>query len=86
MGPRPLEPKFRKAMKPNKILTRLAILVLASAALSLKSCEPDYCAECFDYSGVFRNKAMVICADDMEELNYMMDEAEYSMGYVCEYK
>lgn len=60
--------------------------MLIVAALSLQSCEPEYCAECYDYSGIIRKKAMVICADDLDELNYMMDEAEYSMGYVCKYE
>ena len=73
-------------MKPINIFLKLACLAGIVAVLGLKSCRPDYCAECYDYSGVFRNKAMVICADGQDELNLMMDDAEYSLGYVCKYK
>jgi len=73
-------------MKSNKIPYKLAVLLLLLGPLCLPSCEPEYCAACYDYSGLFRNKAMVICADDPGELDYMMDEVEYSLGYVCEYE
>ena len=73
-------------MKSSRIPYKLAALLLILTALGLPSCEPEYCAACYDYYGIFRNKAMVICADDPGELDYMMEEVEYSLGYVCEYE
>jgi hypothetical protein len=73
-------------MKSKMIFYKLACLAGILTVMGLKSCRPDYCAECYDYSGVFRNKAMVICADNPDELDLMMEDAEYSLGYVCKYK
>lgn len=72
-------------MKIKYILYKLFFAGVVVTALGLQSCEPEYCAACYDYDGIFRSKEIVICADNIEDLNYLMDETEYATGYICEY-
>ncbi len=73
-------------MKIKYILYKLLFAGVVVAALSLQSCKPEYCAACYDYDGIFRSKEIVICAEDMNDLHFLMDETEYATGYVCEYE
>jgi hypothetical protein len=69
--------------KQNKFIGRILALLLIFSTLIINSCEPDYCASCYDVSGIIRNKAIVICADNLDDLYWLMDDSE-ALGYVCE--
>ena len=66
----------------NKIKARLFVILIIFATLLIQSCEPQFCANCYDYSGIVRNKAVVICTDNLDELYWLMDDTE-SLGYRC---
>lgn len=70
-----------KTMK--KYTGRLLSVLIILSTLFIHCCEPDFCANCYDYSGILRDKAIVICADNLDDLYWLMDETE-SMGYVCQ--
>ncbi len=70
-------------MKIRKYLTRLSAFLLILSTLAIYSCEPEYCASCYDYTLIIRNKTIYICADNLDDLYWLMDESEY-MGYECE--
>ena len=71
---------------PNKLrkyAARLFSILIIFSTLIIHSCEPEFCANCYDYSTIIRNKTVVICADNLDELYWLMDETEL-MGYRCQ--
>ena len=70
-------------MKIRKYLTRFFSFLLISSTLVIYSCEPEYCASCYDYSLIFRDKVITVCADNLDDLYWLMDESEY-LGYECQ--
>ena len=67
----------------KKTAARLFSLLIILSTLIIHSCEPQFCASCYDYSHLIRDKTVVICTDNLDELYWLMDETEL-MGYRCQ--
>lgn len=70
------------SLKLKKKVTKISSILVILSTLLIYSCEPEYCANCYDNLGLFRDKVIVICADNLDDLCWLMDESEY-MGYEC---
>ena len=68
--------------KIKKYINRILAGLMVFSTLAIYSCEPNLCASCYDYSHIIRDKVIVICADNLNDLYRLMDESEY-IGYEC---
>jgi hypothetical protein len=62
---------------------KIIVLLIICSTFFFQACEPEYCASCYDYTLIIRDKTIYICADNLDDLYWLMDESEY-MGYECE--
>lgn len=69
----------------KKMLYRILTIIVVLSGMFLNSCEPTYCAWCYERGTIHVDREIEICADDKEELLILIDEAE-AMGYDCELK
>jgi len=72
-------------MKSKKIPSGILSSIFFLCSLLLYSCEPKYCAWCYEKGTIHVGREMEICVDYEEDLWILIEQAE-AMGYECELK
>jgi len=72
-------------MKSKKTFYIIISFLIIISGLFFHSCEPRYCAWCYERGTIHVDREIEICADNEDELLILVDQAE-AMGYDCELK